>query len=148
MKIVIAADHGGFKLKEYLKQKLPDINFKDVGTFSEESVDYPDYISKAASLVSKGKYDKGIVICGTGIGASIVANKFKNVRAALVHNSYTAKMSRLHNNANMLVLGGRVLSKRKALKLVKLWLNTPFSEEERHIRRNKKIQKIEKKNMK
>ncbi len=146
--IILASDHGGYKLKEYLKSKLDKENYKikDFGTFSEKSVDYPDIIYKAAKEVAK-KEKKGYVgvfICGTGIGASIAANKVKNIRAALVYEKALAYLSRTHNNANVIVFGGRFIKFRKAYKLLKIWLNTPFSNEERHIRRIKKLKMIEK----
>jgi ribose 5-phosphate isomerase B len=145
--IVMASDHAGFELKEYLKSKLLKNNYKveDVGCFSKEHVDYPDYILKGAQVVGKNNNKYGVFICGTGIGASIVANKVKNIRAALVYNKKTTILSRKHNNANVVVFGGRTISKCKAYKLLKLWLNTPFSNEERHQRRVKKISEIEKK---
>lgn len=146
IKLVMASDHAGYYLKEYLKNKLLKEGYKieDVGCFSDEPVDYPDYIYKGAKLVSKNNSTKGIFICGSGIGASIVANKVKNIRAALVYNKKTALLSRLHNDANVIVFGGRLISKCKAYKLLKLWLKTKFSFIERHQRRINKIKKIEK----
>ncbi len=143
--IVLASDHAGFQLKEYLKNKLINdgYNIKDVGCFSSESVDYPDFISKGAQEVSKDGKRKGVFICGSGIGASIVANKIKKIRAALVYDKKTALMSRLHNDANVIVFGGRMIKPSKAYKLLKLWLNTEFSGAERHKRRISKILKLE-----
>jgi len=140
MKISIGADHGGFKLKEEIKDHLKKrkIAFKDLGTFSEESVDYPDIGKRVARAVASKKYKFGILVCGTGLGMSMVANRVKGIRAALCHNVYTAKMSRAHNDANILCLGGRVLKKALALKIVEAFLKTPF-EGGRHLRRVRKI---------
>ena len=140
MKIAIGADHGGFKLKEEIKDHLKKrkIAFKDLGTFSEESVDYPDIGKRVARAVASKKYKFGILVCGTGLGMSMVANRVKGIRAALCHNVYTAKMSRAHNDANILCLGGRVLKKALALKIVEAFLKTPF-EGGRHLRRVRKI---------
>ncbi len=144
--IVLAADHGGYELKEYLKNKLIAAGREvvDFGTDSGASVDYPDIIYKAAKSISKGKYEKGVFICGTGIGASIVANKVKKIRAALVYSKALAVLSRTHNDANVIVFGGRFIRHKKAYRLLKVWLNTRFSEDKRHIRRIKKITKVEK----
>ena len=146
MKIVLGCDHAGVELKEAVASLLKSLGFEvdDVGTMSEESVDYPDFASGVAEAVSTGKDDRGIAICGTGIGMSIVANKYPGVRAALCHDSFTARMSRLHNDANILVLGGRVTGRDVALEIVKQWLATPF-EGGRHERRVGKITDIEKK---
>ena len=145
MKIAIASDHGGSDLKEKIVELLKEKNLEitDYGVDNPESVDYPDYGIKVASAVSKGDADKGILSCGTGIGMSIVANKFPNVRAALCYDMYTARMSRLHNDANILVLGGRVLDKEIALLMVDVWLRTDF-EGGRHQRRLDKISNLEK----
>lgn len=116
-----------------------------MGTTSEESVDYPDYAARVAELVSSGKVDIGILACGTGIGMSIVANKFKNVRAAVVSDESTAKMAKEHNNANILCLGGRVQTPEEAKRLVGIWLETPFAGD-RHQRRLDKIRSLESKN--
>ena len=144
-KIAIGCDHGGFLLKEkiarYLKkQGLP---VEDLGTFSHESMDYPDTAYKVASAVSSGKVRCGILICKTGIGNSIVANKLKNVRAALCYNIKAARLSRQHNDANVLVLGALFVSLTAAKKILDVWLNTSF-EGGRHLRRIKKIERIEK----
>ncbi|MDH5716890.1 MAG: ribose 5-phosphate isomerase B [Spirochaetia bacterium] len=137
----IASDHGGFKLKEAVKNEFLHINWKDMGCFSEESVDYPDYIAKLAKAILNNEFDKGIAICGTGIGASIMANRFTNIRAALCHNEFTAEMSRKHNDANILVLGGRVLKNEEAYKIIKIFFNTEF-EGGRHENRIKKIENL------
>jgi len=149
VKLAIASDHGGYELKnsliEFLKKK--DIEVEDLGNQGTESVDYPDYAVQVAKRVSEGKVENGVLICGTGIGMSITANKFKNVRAAVVTDEFTAKMSKEHNNANVLCLGGRVRQPEEAKKLVGIWLETRF-EGGRHSRRLAKIGEIEKKNMK
>ena len=145
MKIAIASDHAGCELKEsiaaFLKEKGIDVT--DYGVDNPEAVDYPDYGIKVADSVSKGRAEMGILSCGTGIGMSIVANKFPNVRAALCYDMYTARMSRLHNDANILVLGGRLLEKEVALLMVDTWLKTGF-EGGRHQRRLDKISNLEK----
>lgn len=144
MKIAIGADHAGFGLKEDIVALLKKggYDFIDCGTDSTASVDYPDFGEKVSKLVSDGKVDRGILVCGTGIGMSMVANKFPNVRASLCNDLFCARMSRLHNDANVLVLGGRIIGKDLAAEIVTTWLNTPF-EGERHLRRLNKIRKIE-----
>jgi ribose 5-phosphate isomerase B len=146
MKLAIGADHGGFELKkeiaDFLK-KIANIDVVDFGTAGPESVDYPDYGRKVSEVVSNGTADRGILICGTGIGMSIVANRFPQVRAALCHDNFTARMSRLHNDANVLVMGERVIGRGVALDIVKTWLETEF-EGSRHQRRLEKITEIEK----
>lgn len=146
MKIVIGSDHGGYILKEHIKKYLEDNNYnvEDFGTHSMESVDYPEFGQKVAEAVAQGKFDKGILICGTGLGISIAANKVKGIRAAVVSESFSAKMSRLHNNANILALGGRVVGPDLAVEIVDVWLNTPF-EGGRHQNRLDKITEIENK---
>src|SRR4030065_2037610 len=145
MKIAIASDHGGCDLKEKIVELLKEkgLEVTDYGVDNPESVDYPDYGIKVANAVSKGVADMGILSCGTGIGMSIVANKFPNVRAALCSDMFTARMSRLHNDANVLVLGGRTLEKDIALLMVEAWLKTEF-EGGRHQRRLDKIRELEK----
>ncbi|MEO5361513.1 MAG: ribose 5-phosphate isomerase B [Nitrospirota bacterium] len=142
--IAIGCDHAGVELKAQLSVLLKSegIEVKDVGTNSGASVDYPDYGSKAAAAVSKGQVDRAILICGTGIGMSIVANKYRNVRAALCHDVYTARMSREHNNANVLVIGSRLTTPEAASEILKTWLHTNY-EGGRHEERLKKISKIE-----
>ena len=141
--IYIGADHAGFKLKEELKEFLRDLGYdvEDTGAYKfDENDDYPDFIIPVARAVAKNpEHNNGIVIGGSGQGEAMAANRIKGVRAALIYDKYSAKMSREHNNANIISLGARVLSVRKAKKLVKLWLDTPFSNGERHIRRIKKI---------
>ena len=135
--IGIGSDHGGFHLKEEIKKFLKDnnIEFKDYGTHSEDSVDYPFYAKNVANDVANGVLEKGILICGTGIGISIAANKISGVRAALCHDVFSAKATREHNNANILAMGERVIGVGLALEIVKAFLDTDFSNDERHIRR-------------
>lgn len=144
MKIAIASDHAGTELKEEVCKLLNemDIDYSDFGPFSTDSVDYPDYAKLVASSVSKGQVDKGILICGTGIGMSIAANKFKNVRCALVGDLQSAKATREHNDSNCLAIGARVLKQEDALEIVKVWVETDYSNDERHTRRINKIPKI------
>ena len=134
--IIISSDHAGFELKEALKREFDilKIKYKDAGTFSKDSVDYPVFAGAVARAVSKGEYAKGITICGTGIGASIAANRFRKVRAALCSNEIMAKLSREHNNSNILVLGARIVSEQCALNIVNTWLSTSF-EGGRHEKR-------------
>lgn len=136
MKIAVASDHGGYKLKEYLKKYLEEKGEEviDLGTDSEESVDYPVYGKACGEAVVSGKADRGIVCCGTGIGISIAANKVKGVRCALCTDVHIAEMSRKHNNANVLALGGRTTSDEDARKITEAWLDTGF-EGGRHQRR-------------
>lgn len=147
MVIAIGCDHAGWELKEFLKEYLVSIDYKieDYGTNSNESVDYPDYGIQVAEAVSCGKFERAILICGTGVGMSIVANKFPGVRAAFCHDIYTARASREHNNSNILILGGRTTSNELGKEIVNVWISTPFSEEERHRRRIEKIKSLEKK---
>jgi ribose 5-phosphate isomerase B len=145
MKLAIGCDHGGFELKEEILKfikTVANIEVSDLGPAGKESVDYPDYGKKVSEAVSKGSMDRGILICGTGIGMSIVANRYPKVRAALCHDHFTAQMSRLHNDANVLVMGERVIGKGVALEIVKTWLETEF-EGGRHRKRLDKIQEIE-----
>lgn len=147
--LVIGSDHGGFALKQALLKKLQEqgVECRDLGTDSEESVDYPDFAEQVATAVGSGRAQQGILICGTGIGVSIAANKVPGVRAALVHDAFTARMAREHNDANILVLGGRVLSPEKALELVALWRTAEY-EGGRHQARLDKISALEKRFMK
>ena len=146
MEISIGCDHAGFDLKEKVKRLLEETSHEvsDEGAFSEESVDYPDFAARVAWAVSEGTVEKGILICGTGIGMSIVANKFEGVRAALCHNLETAQMSRLHIDSNVLALGSRVLEPEVALNIVREWLQTDF-DGGRHQRRLDKIKGLENK---
>lgn len=140
MKISLASDHGGFELKEKIKNFLikTNVTVEDFGTNSIESVDYPDFGILASQAVSDKRADRGILICSTGIGMSIVANKIKGIRAALCTSLQTAELSRLHNDSNMLVLGGKTIDHKLALEIIDCWLNTPF-EGDRHLRRINKI---------
>jgi ribose 5-phosphate isomerase B len=149
MKVAIASDHAGLELKAEIHRLLKERQIEplDLGTDNADSVDYPDYGTLVAQAVSSGRVQRGILICGTGIGMSIVANKFSGARAALCHDIQTARTSRQHNDANILVLGGRVLEDKTALEMVGVWLETPF-EGGRHARRVPKISEIEKKTMK
>jgi len=146
MRIGIACDHGGFGLKEEVKTflKSAGVDPVDFGSFDEASVDYPDFGLQVAEKVSRGELDRGILICGTGIGMSIVANRFPGVRAALANELYSARCSREHNDANVLVLGGRVVGSGLAREIVRIWLETPFGGG-RHQKRLDKIVAIEKK---
>lgn len=144
LKIAIGCDHGGFRLKEEIRKMFEEkgYDFKDLGTFSEESVDYPDIALKLARAVRDGQFDRGILICGTGIGIGIAANKVKGIRAALCHDTFSARASREHNNANILTMGERVIGPGLAKDIVDIWLETEFSGG-RHARRIQKISDIE-----
>ena len=137
MKIAIASDHGGFELKGIIIKHLEErgLEYKDFGTYSSESCDYPVYARAVAHAVADGECERGIVICGTGIGISIAANKVPGIRAALCGDCFTAELTRLHNDANILALGARVTGPGLALKITDIFLDTPFSGEERHARR-------------
>jgi len=149
MQIGLACDHGGVELKEEVKPFLKSMGFEpvDLGTFNEDSVDYPDYAILVAERISKGEMERGILICGSGIGMSMVANKFPGVRAALVNDLYSSRFSREHTDANILVMGGRIVGKELAKEIVKVWLNTAFAGG-RHKKRLEKIEALEKKNFK
>ena len=140
MNIAIAADHAGYQLKEELKDYLQSKNHQveDVGAFSDESVDYPDFAKAAAMLVADGKADKAILVCGSGIGMAMAANKIKSIRAANCQSVECAVLSRKHNDANVLCLGSRLIDFSQAKKLVSVWLKEPF-EGGRHLRRVEKI---------
>lgn len=145
MKVAIGADHGGYRLKEDIKGLLEDlgVDYKDFGTHSTESVDYPDVALPVAQSVADGLFDRGILICGTGIGIGIAANKVKGIRAALVHDTFSAHACREHNDANILTMGERVIGPGLARDIVTIWLSTDF-EGGRHERRVEKIKTIEK----
>ena len=147
MKVTIGSDHGAVALKEEIKlvmKELTDIEIHDVGTFGNDPVDYPEIAKKVCSEVTSGVSDRGILLCGTGIGMSIAANKIKGIYCALCSDVYSAKMSREHNNANVLALGGRVLGFGPAGEIVRAWLTTDFSGSARHQRRLNKIAEMEK----
>ena len=145
MKVALGADHGGFELKERIRQHLVDrgVSVEDLGTNSNQAVDYPDYALAVSERVVGHRADRGILVCGAGIGMSIAANKVPGIRAANVHSEAEAQLSREHNNANVLALGGRLLDENTALKIVDRWLNTEFSGDSRHMRRIEKISEIE-----
>jgi ribose 5-phosphate isomerase B len=142
--IVIGSDHAGYKLKEHIKKILETIGipYEDVGVYNEDPSDYPIYSARVASKVSNGTFKRGIVTCGSGIGASIVANRFKKVRAALCITPEMGRMSRSHNDANVLVLGQRITTFEIALEIVKNWLTTPF-DGGRHAHRIEQIDTVE-----
>ena len=142
--IALGADHGGYVLKEAVKKYLDEqeIEYHDFGTCNEDSVDYPPFALKVAKAVISGECDKGILCCGTGIGISIAANKVKGIRAALCTNEFCAEMTRRHNDANILCMGGRVIDEKEAVKLTEVFLNTPF-EGGRHAERIAQITQIE-----
>ncbi|WP_130805715.1 ribose 5-phosphate isomerase B [Senegalia massiliensis] len=144
MKIAIGSDHGGYGLKQNIIKYLEDSGYEynDFGTYSEDSVDYPDFGKKVSESVAKGEYDKGIVICGTGIGISIACNKVRGIRCALCSDIYSAKKAAEHNNANIIALGGRVLGQDLAQAIVEAFLSSEF-ESGRHERRVNKIMDIE-----
>lgn len=149
MLFAIGSDHAGYDLKNEIIKMLKELghDYIDYGTNSIKSVDYPDFGKKVSITISRGKADRGILICGTVIGMTIVANKFKNVRASLCNELFTAKMSRLHNDANILVMGSKIVGIDLAKEIVTTWINTPF-EGDRHCNRLRKISFIEKKFLK
>lgn len=140
--IAIACDHGGFELKKEIMAHLEarGLAYKDFGTYDGGSCDYPDYGKPAAEAVAAGECDRGILICGTGIGMSLAANKVKGVRCALCGDCFSAEATRQHNDANMLALGARVVGPGLALMIVDIFLDTPFSGDSRHVRRISKIE--------
>ena len=135
--IAIGSDHGGFELKEKLMEHLSErgLEYKDFGTYSSASCDYPVYAKAVANAVASGECDRGIIICGTGIGVSMTANKVRGIRAALCGDCFSAEATRQHNDANVLCMGARVVGEGLALKIAATFLDTPFSNDERHIRR-------------
>lgn len=145
MKIAIACDHGAFTHKEVLKKHLEEKGYEvtDFGTCSEDSMDYPDTVYPAAKAVANHDVDYGIVMCGSGIGASIVANKVNGIRCSLINDKKLAAVTREHNNSNVLAMGGRVISEEEMLEIVDIWLSTPFSFGLRHMQRINKITEIE-----
>ena len=135
--IALGCDHGGYELMQEVIKHLEErgLEYQNFGCYSTESVDSPVYGQAAAKAVASGECDKGIIICGTGIGISISANKIKGIRAALCHDCFSAQATREHNDANMLAMGARVIGPGLALKIVDIFLDTPFSNDERHVRR-------------
>ena len=144
--LVIASDHGGFALKQELMEHLRawGVEFEDIGTYTTDSCDYPVYAEKAARGVAEGKYEKGILVCGTGIGMSLAANKIRGIRCAVLSDCFSAEMCRAHNDANMIALGGRVIGAELAKRMVDLFLDTPFLGG-RHARRVDLIRALEEK---
>lgn len=140
--IAIGSDHGGFELKQDIINYFEEnkLEYKDYGTYTQDSCDYPVYAKKVAQAILDGECDKGILICGTGIGISITANKFKGIRAALCHDCFSAQATREHNDANILAMGARVVGPGLALKIVEIFLNTEFSNAERHIDRIRQME--------
>ena len=140
--VALASDHGGYDLKCQVIRRLEErgIEYRDFGCYGKESCDYPDFGKKAAEAVAGGECERGVVICTTGIGISIAASKVKGVRCALCSDPYCAKMTRLHNDANMLALGGGILGTNLALEILDTFLDTPFSGEEKHLRRIRKME--------
>ncbi len=144
MKVGIGCDHAGLEVKKEITSLLKEMGMDcvDYGTDGPQSVDYPDFGERVSEAVSSGELDRGVLICGTGIGMSIVANKFPGIRASLCNELFTARMSRLHNDANILVIGGRIVGKDLAREIVRVWFSTPF-EGGRHENRLDKIRRIE-----
>ncbi|QYR22045.1 ribose 5-phosphate isomerase B [Paenibacillus sp. sptzw28] len=145
MKIAIGADHGGYRLKEELVAVIRSLGheIEDFGCSCEQSVDYPDYAIPVCERVAGGQADRGILICGTGIGMSIAANKVPGIRCALVHDMFSAKATREHNDTNVLAMGERVVGPGVAQEIVRIWLETPFSHAERHVGRVGKVMQLE-----
>jgi len=145
MRVIIASDHAGLRLKEKVKKylKRKKIEYEDLGTESFTSVDYPDYALKVAEKVAKNKNTRGILVCGTGTGMTIAANKVKGIRAVAAYDAYSAKMSRIDNDTNVLGLRGQFFPLEKIKKIITVWLDTPFSGAKRHKRRIKKIRDYE-----
>jgi ribose 5-phosphate isomerase B len=144
MMIALGSDHGGLELKQEIIKYLEEnnISYKDFGTYTMDSCDYPDYAHAAAKAVQTGECEKGILVCSTGIGISIAANKHEGIRCALVHDILSAQLTRDHNNANMIALGGLIVGKGLAVKIVDTFLNTAFSGVDRHARRVSKIEEV------
>ena len=142
LRIAIGSDHGGYKLKEQIKKHFSDYNWLDLGTNSEQSVDYPDYAHKMAKCLRQNQAELGILICGTGIGISIAANRHKGIRAALLYNQDAARLAKLHNNANVLVFGGRTMSVDDVIQDIEIFMQTEY-EGGRHQKRLDKIETME-----
>lgn len=146
MKIAVGCDHGALTLKNQVVDHLKNRGYEvcDFGTYSNASCDYPEFAAAAAKAVASGECEKGIVLCTTGIGVSIAANKINGIRCALLHDVVSAKMTRLHNDTNMMALGAGIVGSILAMEIVDTWLDTPFSNEERHQRRINKLMDLEK----
>jgi ribose 5-phosphate isomerase B len=144
MRIIIGADHGGYELKNHLSDWLKEQKYEvnDIGVFTSDSVDYPDLAKQVATGVSAGNFDRGILVCGSGVGVAIAANKINGIRAANCHDVVLARLSREHNNTNILTLGGRFVARELAFEILKVWLNTEFSGG-RHEQRIEKIRELE-----
>jgi ribose 5-phosphate isomerase B len=142
-KIAIACDRAGIELKNFLIQEMKEhVHFIDLGVNNDDPVDYPDYAKKVVENILKNTADYGVLICGTGIGMSIAANRYKGIRASLCHSGLEARLTREHNDANVLCMGARIIGKESALENLKIFINTEFSGDDRHIRRIKKIESV------
>jgi ribose 5-phosphate isomerase B len=150
MRVVIASDHGGFQYKKILLAAIREKGYElaDLGAFNEEASDYPDYAEAVAHAITKGEADRGILICGSGVGVAVAANKFKSIRAGVCHDTYSAHQGVEHDDVNVLCLGQRVIGIELAKEIIFAFLTATFSEEERHKRRLAKIAAIEAKNLK
>jgi ribose 5-phosphate isomerase B len=144
-RVLIASDHAGLELKKAIQSSLPDWQWQDLGPLTNDRVDYPDYADKLARRIATGEAERGILICGSGIGMCIAANKVNGVRAAVVENPVAARLSREHNDANVLCLGSRFLAPEYGAEIARVWLLTPFSGDARHTERVRKIGELEKK---
>jgi RpiB/LacA/LacB family sugar-phosphate isomerase len=146
MRIAIGADHAGFALKQRLGDTLRDLGHEvtDVGTLSADPVDYPDYAEAVGKLILAGSADRGVLVCGSGVGASVAANKLRGIRAAVCHDTYSARQGVEHDDMNILVLGARIIGEELARELVRAFLAAGFTAEERHVRRVAKIEALEK----
>jgi ribose 5-phosphate isomerase B len=143
VRVAIASDHGGFRLKSELVSLLREragLVVEDLGAHSEQSTDYPDYAHEVAKAIARGAYDRGILVCGTGVGMSIAANRHAGVRCVNCSDTYTARLSRQHNDTNILAIGERVVGKGLAWEIVTAWLDEPADQDERHARRRRKIE--------
>lgn len=145
-KVLIASDHAGFALKAAIQRVLPEWEWEDLGPLDEDRVDYPDFAGKLSRKIARGEAQRGVLICGSGIGMSIAANKVPGIRAAVVENPVAARLSRQHNDANVLCLGSRFLAPEYGAEICQLWLETPFSDDTRHRKRVEKIASLEGKN--
>lgn len=146
--ILIASDHAGITLKAEIKAHLPEWEWMDLGPLDSQSVDYPDYAEILGNKILAGEAEHGILICGSGIGMSIAANKIEGIRAAVVENPIAARLSREHNDANVLCLGSRFVAPEYGLEIVQVWLNTSFSQSPKHLKRIQKVRQLESKTRK